>query len=177
MQRSIDTNIYCIFTIMKFGNKLNIHVKGFLLSKSYTPPIKYHAAKKKYDVCMVRPLKMPVLLLFVHLLLDQCLLHLHPTQKSNLPAYLPHAPANDCSSFRAEHRHADSLSKGRWESCSSVGFPGNWWTNLRSIPPITGIFPPTPAREDYCHVLPVVCCTGWDVTQGPHFRHVRSSIH
>ena len=54
---------------------------------------------------MVRPLKMAVLLLSVHPLLDQCLLHLHPTHMTDLPTYLSQAPANDCSSFRSEHLH------------------------------------------------------------------------
>ena len=39
--------------------------------------------------CMVRPLKMAVLLLSVHPLFDQHLLHLHPTHMTDLPMYLP----------------------------------------------------------------------------------------
>ena len=46
---------------------------------------------------MVRPPKMAVLLLSVHPLLDQYLFHLHPTHISDLPMYLPQAPASDCS--------------------------------------------------------------------------------
>ena len=45
---------------------------------------------------MVRPLKMVVLLLSVHPLLDQCLLPLHATHMTDLPTYLPQAPASDC---------------------------------------------------------------------------------
>ena len=39
---------------------------------------------------MVRPPQMTVLLLSVHPLLDQCLLHLHLTYLSDLPTYLSH---------------------------------------------------------------------------------------
>ena len=38
---------------------------------------------------MVRPLKMTVLLLSVHPLPNQCLLHLHPIHMTDLPANLP----------------------------------------------------------------------------------------
>ena len=46
-----------------------------------------------YSLCMDRPLKMAVLLLSVNVLLDQCLLHLHPAHLADLPTYLPQAPA------------------------------------------------------------------------------------
>ena len=52
----------------------------------------------KVDNCMVRPLQMAVLLLSVHPLLDQCLLHLSPTHMTDLPTYLPQGSATeDCS--------------------------------------------------------------------------------
>ena len=38
---------------------------------------------------MVGPLKVAVLLLSVHPLLDQCLLYLYPTHMTDLPTYLP----------------------------------------------------------------------------------------
>ena len=41
--------------------------------------------------CMVRALKIAVLLFSVHPLLDQCLPHLHPSFKTDLPVYLPQA--------------------------------------------------------------------------------------
>ena len=47
--------------------------------------------------CMVRLLKMAVLLFSVHPLLHQSLLHLHPMHVTDLPTYLPQAPAGDCS--------------------------------------------------------------------------------
>ena len=46
---------------------------------------------------MVRPLKMAVLLLYVHPLPDQCLLHLYLTHLTDLLTYLFQAPASDCS--------------------------------------------------------------------------------
>ena len=46
--------------------------------------------------CMVRPLRMAVLLLSVHPLPSQCLPHLHPTHMTDLPMYLPQAPDSDC---------------------------------------------------------------------------------
>ena len=39
--------------------------------------------------CIFRSLKVPVLLLSVQPLLDQCLLHLRPTHRADLPTYLP----------------------------------------------------------------------------------------
>ena len=42
---------------------------------------------------MVRPLKMAVLLLSVHPLPDQCLFHLNLTHMTDLPLFLPQAPA------------------------------------------------------------------------------------
>ena len=44
---------------------------------------------------MVRPLKVAVLLLSVHCLLHQCLLHLHPTHKADLPTHLRNVPGGD----------------------------------------------------------------------------------
>ena len=58
---------------------------------------------------MVRPLKMAVLLLSLHPLPDQCLLHRHSTQKTDLPTYLPQAPAGDCSYQRGSEGHASQL--------------------------------------------------------------------
>ena len=39
--------------------------------------------------CMVRPLQVAVLLLSVHPLPDQCLLHLHPMQVTDFPSTCP----------------------------------------------------------------------------------------
>ena len=47
--------------------------------------------------CMIRPLKVVVLLLSVPCLPDQCLLHQLPTHMTGLLTYLPQAPAGDCS--------------------------------------------------------------------------------
>ena len=63
-------------------------------------------------VCMVRPLKMAVLLLFAHPLMDKNLLHLHPTYMTDLPTYLPQVPSKDCFSFRSEHLHYVSFPGG-----------------------------------------------------------------
>ena len=46
--------------------------------------------------CMVMPLKMVVLLLSVHLLPFKCLFHLCHLHLTDLPKYLPQAPADDC---------------------------------------------------------------------------------
>ena len=58
---------------------------------------------------MVRPLKMAVLLLSVHPLPDQCLLHLHPKHMTDLLTYLPQAPASDCSYQRGGEGRAPLL--------------------------------------------------------------------
>ena len=63
-------------------------------------------------VCMVRPLKMAVLLFFAHPLMDKNLLHLHPTYMTDLPTYLPQVPSKDCFSFRSEHLHYVSFPGG-----------------------------------------------------------------
>ena len=62
-------------------------------------------------VCMVKPLKMAVLLLFARPLMDKNLLHWHPMYMTDLPTYLPQVPSKDCFSFISEHLHY-------------VGFPG-----------------------------------------------------
>ena len=59
--------------------------------------------------CMVRPLKMAVLLLSVHFLPDQCLLYLYLMHMTDLPTYLPQAPANDCFYQRGDKGHAPLL--------------------------------------------------------------------
>ena len=55
----------------------------------------------------------------------------------------------------------------------AAGFPGNWWANLTSTPPImvnsimmmiTPNLPPS--NEACCHVLPAFCCTESSVTPG-----------
>ena len=66
---------------------------------------------------VVRPPKMAVVLLSVRPQLDQCLLHLHPTHMTDLPARLPQAPASDCSHQRGGEGHPPLL--------VSAGFPGN----------------------------------------------------
>ena len=63
---------------------------------------------------MVRPPKMAVLLLSVHSLLHQYLLHLHSLHITDLSSYLPQAPASDCS-----------YQSGGERACPFAGFPGN----------------------------------------------------
>jgi len=52
---------------------------------------------------------MAVLLLSVHLLLDQSLLHLHPTHLTDIPTYVLQAPASECSYQRGGEGHAPLL--------------------------------------------------------------------
>ena len=114
-----------------------------------------------HPCCMIRPSKMAILLLSVHPLLNQCLLHLHATHLTNLPTYLPQTPANDWFNFS----YQDSLSKRLWGACPSAGFPGNQWTNLMSIHPVTGNLPlPLRAKNAAmscpCHLPHTVgCCS------------------
>ena len=64
----------------------------------------------KGSMCSGHP-GLAVPLLSVHLWLKPYLLHLHPTQVTDLPIYkLTAAPANAHSSFRSEHLHYKSLS-------------------------------------------------------------------
>ena len=52
---------------------------------------------------------MAMVLLSVHPLLDQCLLHLHPTHLPDLPTYLPQVPASDGSYQRVSEGRASLL--------------------------------------------------------------------
>ena len=52
---------------------------------------------------------MAVLLFSVHPLPDQCLIHLHPIHMTDLPTYLPQAPAGDCSHQRGGEGRAPLL--------------------------------------------------------------------
>ena len=71
--------------------------------------------------CMVRPPKMAVLLLSVPPLLDQCLLHLRPTDLPSYAQSLISKGLHTCPRpqlvivliFRSEHLQFDSLSKGQ----------------------------------------------------------------
>ena len=47
---------------------------------------------------------MAVHLLFLHSLLDHCLIYLHPTHLTDFPTSLPQAPANDYSQQGGEKR-------------------------------------------------------------------------
>ena len=58
---------------------------------------------------MIKPLKMSALLLSGHPLPDQCLLHLNPTHMTDVPMYLPQAPAGDCSYQRGGEGRAPLL--------------------------------------------------------------------
>ena len=78
------------------------------------------------------------ILISVHPLVDQCLLHPHRTHTTDLPTHLLLPQAVIVLTFRFEHFHLESLSKGQWVACSSASFPGNWWANLLSVPLITG---------------------------------------
>jgi len=51
----------------------------------------------KLPAYMVKPLRTAILLFSVHPLPDQYLLHLYPIHKTDLPTYLPQAPAIECS--------------------------------------------------------------------------------
>ena len=57
---------------------------------------------------MVRALKRTILL-SVYPSPDQCLLHLNPIYMTDLPLYLPEAPAGDCSYQRGGEGHASLL--------------------------------------------------------------------
>ena len=92
------------FTTPEFSFDKNESLRKF-------PPLKIQSSKKLqednfYDMSLVylqhtwylvRSLKTAVLLLSLHPLPDQCLLHLHPTHLTDLLTYLPQAPAGDFS--------------------------------------------------------------------------------
>ena len=72
---------------------------------------------------IVRPLKIGILLLSDHFLLDQYLLHLHPTHMTDLSTYLSKVPANDDFSFKSGF--SILVVKGAMNCVSSYGFSGN----------------------------------------------------
>ena len=85
-----------------------------------------------FCACMVRPLKIALLLLSVHPLPDQCLLHLYSTHWTDLPTYLPQASASDCSYQKG--------SEGRVPLLVSLVTNEPTW---HQFPPIS--WPPCPA--------------------------------
>ena len=76
--------------------------------------------------CMVRPLKMAVLLLSVHPLPDQCLLHLYPMHMTDLPTHLPQAPASDHSYQRGGEGFAPLLVSLVTNEPTWCQFPYSW---------------------------------------------------
>lgn len=66
-------------------------------------------------LCLHRPPEMAVLLLSVHLLLDQHGLRLHPTHKIDLPTYLPATGLVIVLTFRIEHLHLITFQRGSEE--------------------------------------------------------------
>ena len=100
-------------------------------------------------LCMVRPLKMAVLLLSVHALPNKCVLHLHPAHRTDIPTHLPQDPAGDCAYQRGDERHASLLLT---LSPPYVNSPCNWQSPL------------PPGSEDCHHVLLTVGLTPWSVT-------------
>ena len=112
-------------------------------------------------LCMVRPLKMAVLLLSVHALPHQCVLHLHPTHRTDIPTHLPQDPAGDYAYQRGDERHASLLFT---LSPPYVNSPCNWQSPL------------PPRSEDCHHVLLTVGLTQWSYS-GSCFRCVSCPFH
>ena len=90
--------------------------------------------------CMVRPLKMTLLLLSVHPLLHQCLLHLHLLPWLTFLCTCP-TPSWRLFSSIEQNISTCNLSKGWRGACAPppASFPGNQWANLMSVPPVTGV--------------------------------------
>ena len=99
-----------------------------------------------------------------------------PTHITDLPTYLPQAPANDCSNIytRTSPLHHDSLSKGHWGMCpllvSLLMDEPTWWQF-----PLKLVTFPAPGSQDCSHVLPATCHTQWGVAPGPCFQHASPS--
>ena len=62
---------------------------------------------------MIRPPKSTALLLSVHPLFGQCLLHLQPTHKTHLPECLPSHQLVIILTFRSEHLYHDNSLEGQ----------------------------------------------------------------
>ena len=114
---------------------------------------------------MVRSLKMAVLLLSVHPLPNQYLLHLHPTHMTDFPTHLPQAPGDDCSYKGVTEWCGPLLVSLVTNEPKYINFPYNWESPLSS------------RSKDCHHFLPDVCHTRQDVCLGPCFRCISNLIH
>ena len=106
--------------------------------------------------CMFQSLKVTVLLLFVHSLLDPCLLHLHPTHRADLPTHLP------LPQFIKGMLWGQSLCWFPWQPMNQpdVNSPYNWQALLM--------------WEEKTDAMSCLLATAawWGVAPGPCFRHV-----
>lgn len=96
--------------------------------------------------CIFRSFKVAVLLLSIQPLLDQCLLHLHPTHRADLPTYLP----------------LPQLIKGVVRGQCLCWFPWQPMNQPDVNSPSSDL-----GREDWHHVLPASNSTWWGVAPGP----------
>ena len=111
------------------------------------------------ETYMVKTSKMAVLLLSVHPLPDQCLLH----HSNRGPSYLL-APGPNWWLF---------LAKGQWGVCPLLV---SLVTNEPNSP-VTGNLPfPSGVKVAPGPLLPIFCRTPWGTASGPCFRHVSSRI-
>lgn len=121
--------------------------------------------------CIIRALKMTILLLSV-----QSLLHLHPTQ---MLTFLHACPRSQLVIFLTLNQNISTwlLIKEEVRGMSSAGFPGNQWSHLTSLPPIT-------ANRLLCSETKTAAmcplqsaCTQLGVPLGLCFRCVSFPIH
>lgn len=101
----------------------------------------------------------------LYLPIEQGLLHLHPTDLTDLPT-CPRAQ------IMIGLTSATKI-KGQWGTCPSSGFPGDQWVSLTSIPPITGNL--SSPSEGCHHVVSRVYCTRWGVAPGLCLGQISSS--
>ena len=113
--------------------------------------------------CMIRPLKMAALLLSAYPLLDQSLLHFYPPHLTDLPSYLPQAPASDV------------LIKGAVRGVSLYWFP--WWiiAHATSIP-LQLVTSPSPLGAKTATISCPPSTAQWGATTGLCFRGVSLRI-
>ena len=114
--------------------------------------LKRHTSSLSQEPCVIRPPKTAILLLSVHPLLHQCLLHLYLLTWLTFLCTCPRAQLISLSAL--DQNPPQSLSKGAVGAWPSAGFHSNWWPILTSIPPITNNLPTllsaSPGSKD-CH--------------------------
>ena len=113
--------------------------------------LKRYTGSLSQDPCVIRTPKMAILLLSVHPLTNQCLLHLHLLMWLTFLHTCPRVQLMTVLALDQNPPWCFQRAGGAWPS---AGFHSNWWPNLTSTPLMTGNLPTllsaSPGSKD-CH--------------------------